>query len=514
MGTLIEDLERPESYPPPRPASVARLTTHGSWVFLTDTEAWKIKRPVDYGFMDFTTLDKRRHFCAEEVRLNRRLAADVYLGVEPVRRDGQGHSLARGGEVVDYAVRMRRLPDEASALAMARAGLLGHAHLETLARRLVRFYAEAAPAPEYGSPSTVRANIRQNFSQVEPFVGRYVDAATFRAVRAWQEGLLSSRAGIFEARAAAGRIRDGHGDLRLEHVYFEGAEALIIDCIDFNPALRCCDAASDAAFLAMDLDHENRPDLAAFFLARFAQQSNDYDLYTVVDLYLGYRAWVRGKVACLVAADPSTPGPKVLRKAEEARTHFALALAYTRPCFEPPWVLAIGGNIGSGKSTLADALARGIGFPVISSDATRKHLAGVDPAEPGGDDLYTPEFSRRTFAEFFRRAHVVLDSGRGVILDATFRSSALRLRARELARRHGRPFLFIETRCDESTIRERLRRRARGPSVSDAGEDLLERLGREFEPVSEIGPAEHAIVDTRRPVEELAQRIRARVRGD
>jgi hypothetical protein len=523
MGTLLEDLSRPDAWPPPAAgaqasasparASVEVRITHGSWVFLVGAEAWKVKRPVDYGFLDFTTLDKRRFFCEAEVRLNRRLAPGIYLGVEPVRRDARGHSLARGGEIVDWAVRMRRLPDEASALALVRSGALTHEQLGELAGLLARFYEEAEPAPQLSGIEVVRANVRENFDQVEPYVGRFVDEPLFREVRGWQERFLEERQGRFEARAASGRIRDGHGDLRLEHVYFTGGAPLVIDCIDFNERFRCCDAASDVAFLAMDLIHNDRAGLASWFLHCFARESNDYDLYSVVDFYIAYRAWVRGKVACLVAADPETGAVKRERKADEARVFFKLAHACTRPFFETPWVIGVGGLIGSGKSTLAEALARELGFPVVSSDATRKRLAGLLPTQRGGEEIYTRAFSERTFAEVFRRAGVVLDSGRGVILDTTFSSRATRRQARALAERWRRPFLLAEARCDEAVLRQRLRRRAEGPALSDAGEGLLDDFRQRFEPIDELPAGEHRVCDTTHGIEEGLRQVLLSVRG-
>jgi predicted kinase len=331
---------------------------------------------------------------------------------------------------------------------------------------------------------------------MEPFVGRFLSRETFDAVRSWQLGILEREPGRFQARVEHGRIRDGHGDLRLEHVYFENAAPTVIDCVEFNERLRCGDTAADVAFLAMELTARSRADLAELFVADFALQSDDHDLYAVIDFYAGYRAWVRGKVAAFLAADPSTLPEKAARKAEEARTLFALARSHTeaRPGARP--VVAVGGLIGSGKSTLAEALGRAAGMPVISSDRMRKALAGVRASERAADSAYSPGFSARTFDELFRRATVVLESGRGVVLDATFRERALRLRARDLARRHGRRFLFAETVCEEATLRERLRRRAAGSSVSDAGEALLERVRTEFEPVTELGTGEHVRVDT------------------
>ena len=504
VRSLLDDLRRPEAYPIPRPSEVTLVTTHISWVFLTDREVWKLKRPVDYGFVNYTTLERRRRCCEDEVRLNRRLAPDVYLGVVPVRLGPEGHWFGAEGDIVDYAVRMRRLADEHSAEALLGRSALTPDHLTRLAARLARFFVDAVPAPEAGAIEAIRDNVVENFAQVEPFVGRFVSRDTFDAVRAWQLGSLERQSDRFHRRVEQGRIRDGHGDLRLEHVYFEGAEPIVIDCVEFNERLRSGDAASDVSFLAMELTARSRSDLAEVFLAAFAREADDHDLYGVVDFYTGYRAWVRGKVAAFLAADPSTPPEKAVRKAEEARSLFDLARSYAGARTGAPPVIAVGGLIGSGKSTLAEALGRVLGVPVVSSDRVRKALAGVRATERAPSDAYSAAFSTRTFDELFRRAAVVLDSGRGVVLDATFRERTLRLRARDLARRHGRRFLFAETVCDEATLRERLRRRAAGPSISDAGEALLERVRAEFEPVTELGVGEHVRVDTTGPPEAAA----------
>jgi hypothetical protein len=496
---LVDDLCRPEAYPEPRPARVTRVITHISWVFLTDREVFKVKRPVDYGFLDYTTPEKRRRLCEEEVRLNGRLAPDVYRGVVPVRLGPHGHTFLSEGAVVDHAVRMRRLADEASADALLRRDALTPLHLARLAARLARFYADAATAPAYGVLDVIRGNVEENFAQVEPFVGRFVPRATFEAVRAWQLGILDRDAGRFGDRVEHGHIREGHGDLRLEHVYFEEAEPIVIDGIEFNERFRMADVAADVAFLAMELRARGRLDLAEGFLGGFALASSDYDLYGVIDFYESYRAWVRGKVAAFLAADPSTPPDKAARKAGEAEALFALARRYPEPRAVSAPLIAVGGLIGTGKSTLAAALAEALAVPVIESDRTRKALAGVPATGRAPERIYSEDFTRRTFDEVFRRAEVVLESGRGVILDATFRERALRARARDLARRHGRPFLFVEATCDDATLRERLRRRATGPSISDATEGLLGRMRREFQPVTELGPDEHLRVTTTEP---------------
>jgi uncharacterized protein len=377
--SLLDDLRRPEAYPSPRPSTVTQVTTHISWVFLTDREVWKLKRPVDYGFVDYTTLERRRRCCEDEVRLNRRLAPDVYLAVVPLRLGLQGYGFGADGDVVDYAVRMRRLPHERSADALLRHAALMPEHLTRLAARLARFFGDAAPTPEWGTIEVIRDHVTENFAQVEPFVGRLVSRETFDTVRSWQLGTLEQDPGRFQARVTQGRIRDGHGDLRLEHVYFEDADPIVIDCVEFSERLRSGDAAADVAFLGMELTARGRVDLAERFLADFALESDDYDLYGVVDFDAGYRAWVRGKVAAFLSADPSTPPEKAARKGEEARTLFALAHSYSEARTVARPVVAIGGVIGSGKSTLAEAVGRATGVPVLSSDRTRKALAGVPP---------------------------------------------------------------------------------------------------------------------------------------
>jgi aminoglycoside phosphotransferase family enzyme/predicted kinase len=503
---LVHDLQRRAAYGAGPEVSIDVRTTHASWVFLVGDEVWKVKRPIDLGFLDFRTVEARRRDCEEEVRLNRRLAPQVYLGVEPVRRTADGLRVGCGeGAIEDWAVHMRRLPDAASAEAMLARGELDAAALARLAAHMARFLAEAREVPEHGAPHVLRASVDQNFEQVAPFVGDLIDAATFDEVRAFQVGRLTAGVDRFAARVRDGRIREGHGDLRLEHVYFlagsGGEDTLaIIDCISFNDRFRCGDAASEAAFLAMELEAARRPDLAGGFIARFAEASDDFGLFDVLDFYLAYRAWVRGKVAAFVAADAAAPAEVRARKRAEARRDFALARAFSGAPLEPPFLLAVGGPPGSGKSTLAEGLGRALGAPVVGSDRTRKALAGIAPTTRGGAGLYTPEMSERTYAEMFRRAGFVLRSGRTVVLDATFSSPRGRRAAAELAGAAGARFAFVEARCaDVETLRARLASRRDGPSVSDATDELLEPLLRRYQPLGPADPQPAVTVDTAAP---------------
>jgi uncharacterized protein len=479
---------------------VSMRTTHTSWVFLIGDHAWKIKRPVDFGFLDFRTLEARRHFCEEEVRLNRRLAPGIYLGVQPVYASANGFTLSGDGPIVDWAVHMRRLPDSASAAAMLARGWLTPDHLGRLADKLADFLRVAPETAELGQPEQLRHNLDENFSQVQPFVGDVLDRATFEDVRAFQMSTLTKDGDRFAARVAGGKIRDGHGDLRLEHVYYLPAPdgVVAIDCIEFNHRFRCGDVAGEAAFLAMELEAARRPDLAATFLALFAEASDDFALYGVADFYLSYRAWVRGKVAAFLASDATVAADVRARKRTEAHRDFALARSFSGVPLDQPFLVAVTGVVGSGKSTLAAGLGRELAAPVVSSDRTRKATAGLAATAPGDPSLYTPESLARNYREVLARAEEVLASGRGVILDATFSSRRWRQESAALAQRRGARFVLIEVRCpDRAVLAGRLAERRRGGSVSDATEADLDRSLASYQPLDAADPGPQVVVDTR-----------------
>ena len=282
-STLVPDLLRPEAYALDGAATTVSLrTTHASWVFLVGGHAWKVKRPVDLGFLDFRTTEARRVDCEQEVRLNRRLASDVYLGVEPIRwTPAGGHALRGSGEIVEWAVHMRRLPETASAEALLGRDALDAGMLERVAESLAVFLGHAREAPEFGTPAALARNLEENFRQVLPFVGEVLDQDTLDEVRAFQTSKLRDDHRTFEARVAEGHVREGHGDLRLEHLYFlpggggDQAEPTFIDCIEFNERFRCGDTTSEIGFLAMELEAVGRRDLAAGLLARFAEATPD-----------------------------------------------------------------------------------------------------------------------------------------------------------------------------------------------------------------------------------------------
>jgi len=501
-GKLVHDLLRPEAYGRSATTNVELLTTHASWVFRVGDDVWKVKRPVDFGFLDFRSVDARRRACEQEVRLNQRLAPEVYLGVEPVRETPAGYAIRGEGPAADWAVHMRRLPDEASAQALLARDALDARALEQIAGTLAEFFRNARPTPRFGLGSTLIANVDENFAQVHPFVGDLLDREALEQVSAFQHDQLSRRQQRFMARIAGQRIREGHGDLRLDHVYMlpepgGGRRVVVIDCIEFNERFRCGDIAADVAFLAMELEAARRPDLAEGFLARFAEASDDFGLYDVIDFYLSYRAWVRGKVAAFLAADPTTPVGARTAERDKARRLFGLARSFCGVAVDRPFLIAVGGVIGSGKSTLAAALGRELAVPVISSDRARKAAAGIAATARADARLYDRESRDSTYAEIVRNAASVLESGRGAILDATFSEQRWRQLAAETARARNAGFVFIEATCtDRDRLRQRLAARREGGSVSDATDRLLDSFLRDFQPISASDPGPRLSVDT------------------
>lgn len=518
-------------------AATTLVETHISWVLVGPTEVWKLKKPVSMGFLDFGTVAQRKAACEAEVALNRRLAPHVYLGVCPVRRDASGRLVidraseaehadddrgraeadARGlSAPIDWAVHMRRLPDRDRADIRLAEGRLHREHVDRIARRLAEFHAHArcdASTAAYGRPEAIAFNVRENFEQTRDSIDRFLSPAQAQEIERTQLEQLEHHGERFAARIEAGRIRDGHGDLRLEHVYLSDDPAAvgaadggvtIIDCIEFNDRFRYADVAADLAFLAMDLSDHDHVGLSEHLVARYAQHAGDHDLYAVLDFYESYRAYVRGKIATFVAMGVDVDHERRTRAEASARRCFLLALAAERRPLLPPTVVAVGGIIASGKSTVADRLGFEMSAPIVDADRTRKQLLGVQATAPvhegAWQGAYDPTFTEAVYAEVFRRAAVVLASGRSVIVEASFRSRALRARARELAARHGVPFRLVECRASPEICRQRLRKRAHEASVSDGRLEIFDDFVARWEPIDELPAPEHIVIDTAGPL--------------
>ncbi|MEW6690372.1 MAG: AAA family ATPase, partial [Pseudomonadota bacterium] len=508
MESLIAALRDPTRYPHPV-QEVEVVETHISWVLLAGEYAYKLKKPVRLAFLDFSTLEARKRFCEEELRLNRRTAPGLYLEVVPIVQGAGGPALGGAGEAIEYALKMRRFADRALADRMAREGALGAAEADAIAASLAAFHASlprAGPGDAFGSAAQVSAQARDNFEQIAALDAAAAAAAPFERLRAWTAREGARLGPAFEARRAAGCVRECHGDLHLGNIAFEGGRALPFDCIEFDPMLRWIDVASEVAFLVMDLRAHALDGLAARLLNAWLEAGGDYDAVRVLRYYSVYRAMVRAKIAC------------IRRDAREYRRYLDLAEALSRPA--RPALVLMHGVSGSGKTTLAQALLERFGAVRVRSDIERKRLHGLAPLARAGTGLasgiYDAEAGERTYARLAALARAILEAGYPAIVDAAFLRREQRERFARLAQDLEAGFVIAACSAPEETLLERVAgREARARDASDAGIAVLEHQIATWQPLA-AGEREHAVaVDTGsaaslgRGLEQIAARLAA-----
>lgn len=485
LPNLLAALADPAAYPRPAPVEVRQ--THISAVFLVGDTVYKVRKPVNLGFVDFTTLEKRKHDCDEEVRLNRRLAPRVYRGVVPITVEAGRVTVDGPGEPVEWAVEMVRLPDEATLNQRIASDDVTVPQVEALARRLAEFHRTAARGEHisrFGHFDLVAGNARENFAQTASHVGSVVQQSLCDRVRELTERALAELRPLIEARAERGVPCDTHGDLHLSHVYLfpdrpPPDDLVIIDCIEFAERFRFADPVADLAFLVMDLAFHGRRDLAAACADAYFAAAEDEEGRKLLPFYVAYRAVVRAKVEGMQAQEPEVPAHQRDWRRFTAEAHWRLALGTLEDPLQRPALVLVGGLPGTGKSTLSRALAQAASFSVIRSDEIRKELAGV-PVTAKAEGIYTPAWTERTYRECGDRAwRVMADSGR-VIVDASFADTARRMSLLYSARKFGIPAVFLVCRAGPALVRERLR--ARRGDASDADERVYDQMAEKWEP--------------------------------
>ena len=492
-----------------RTGAVTLIETHLSVLALVGERVYKLKKAVDLGFVDQREPARRRFLCEEELRLNRRLAPGVYLGVVPFAARPDGGLRLRGpGAAVEWGVEMVRLPAESMLDRLLERGEVDNAALDALAARLVRFHAEAATGPgvdEHGAPDAVASIVLDNFAALAP-TGLAPSLLLERLEQHARDRLAAHRP-LLAARVAAGRIREGHGDLHAGNLCRLPAGWVAYDALEFSAALRCCDVAADLAFLVMDLARRGLPAFGTWLARRYAERAGDGDLARLMPFYVAYRALVRAKVAALAHAQLASRGapPPGARFADEAperlerhealerkrREVVALCVLAARGALPPMLVLTCGLPAG-GKSWLARRAAEALDAAWLRSDVRRKALAGVPAtshrAPPG---LYATEMTGRTYGALLHDAREALAAGRTVIVDATFPTAAARAPFVALAREAGVPLRLLHCEADESLVRARMAARLRDPDeVSDADFGVYLAARARFEPPAELSPSE------------------------
>ena len=518
---LVDAMMQPEFYPD-RPARIEVKQTHISYVFLAGGYVYKIKKPVRFDFADCSTLAVRYALCREEVRLNRRLAREVYIAVLPILSDGEHFVLGAESpdfnpEAHEYAVKMRRLPDSRMLDRLVRSGEANAAVIDALAKTLAAFHREASTAGglRYGSARSVWRSILGNLDESERFADHTVTKPQFAVIEDYLKGFMRAHWALLNDRVRAGHVREGHGDLRCEHVCMSN-RIQIFDCVEFSERLRYGDVASDIAFLAMDLDALGVPHLADELIDAYAKETGDEMLATLTTFYKCYRACVRGKVESIKSLEDEVSSSEREQARDRARANFSLAFRYALR--GRPALVIVCGLAGTGKSTVSRRLSYRTGFTVLSSDRIRKRLAGLSETARAtaayGAGIYSRSFDRLTYDTLLAGAREHLRDGRGVIIDATFKRPEDRRNALDIGAQAGKPVLFVECQTPEREVLRRLRARAtRDSEVSDATAEIYLNQRADFEPITEVRAGRHLEIDTSEDIEPALERIEGSLRS-
>ena len=490
-SSLIDALVSRHSFGPA--VTVERLETHCAWVLLTGDYAYKIKKPVDFGFLDYSTLEKRHFYCQEEVRLNRRFAPDIYLDVVAITGSLQQPVPGGDGPVLEYAVRMRQFPADGLLSQLAQKKRLDSGLVDQLVEQVSQFHRHAARATAgmpYGDPDHIHHWVSENFRHIRPALDEPGDIARLESLREWTEAERERLDPQLRHRQGNGSIRECHGDLHLGNITLIDGRVTLFDCIEFNPELRWIDVISEVAFLLMDLQDRGYANHAWRFLNGYLQHGGDYAGLAVLRYYRVYRALVRAKVA-LLRCQQAPPGSEA---ACAARTEYEqyLQLAEDTLSAGQPMLLITRGLSGSGKSTVARDLCEAAGLLQLRSDVERKRLAGLaataDSGSPTGAGLYAPQQTEKTYARLLELADTVLAAGYPVIVDATFLQRGQRDRFRALAQRRRVPFAILDCRAEDAELERRIRQRAE--QGGDASEATLAVLAAQRESQQPLTPEE------------------------
>ncbi len=496
---LIDALSNPDCYPHPV-TQLRRLETHISWIWLSGEYAYKIKKPVNLGFLDFSTLEKRHACCEEELRLNRRLAAELYLDVVSINGTPAQPRISGEGPVLEYAVRMRQFADSARLDRQLAAGRLDEADMDALAQTLAAFHgrAESAdPADRFGEPDSVRQPVMENLSQLHRLLREADDIALVTQLETQEAAQFARLRARLAARRAAGQIRECHGDLHLANLVRLDSGITAFDCLEFNPALRWIDVISEVAFLLMDLSQRGQAPLGWRFLNRWLEYTGDYDGLALLGYYLSYRATVRAKVEA-ISMNQTADMAEYPAHLQACRRYLYSALH--PPLTAGPALLITHGLSGSGKSRLGRFLMQSLPAVRIRSDVERKRLAGLRPEDASqsapGSGLYTDSRTAQTYQHLLGLAEMLLAQGHSVIVDATFLQRAQRQPFIALASQLALPFVILHCTAPEDVLRERVQRRRRGAQVSEAGILVLEKQLAEREAPNNEELASVLTVDT------------------
>lgn len=515
MEPLQEALSHPEAYPH-ETGTIEVVETHISWIFLTETFAYKVKKPLDLGFLDFSTLEKRHHCCQEELRLNRRLCPDIYLAVVPVVKRENALFVDAEGEIIDYAVKMVRFDRTMELDKMVSSGTLKSEHIDLLSSLIARFHEGLTPAPAetgFGHPDNLIKPVLHNFLHMDPLLEVTQEQARIEALKAWTMKEHKKLYSLFLDRKQNGYIRQCHGDMHTGNMVLWNNRILIFDCIEFNESLSIIDVISDLAFLYMDLEHAGLCGFAWRLLNNYLAETGDYGALPLLRFYAMYRAMVRAKVTAIRYAQ-TTEAIAAAIVLEEHRSYLSLAERYTLK--NNPLLLLTFGVSGSGKSYAVTNIAPEIPGIHIRSDIERKRIVGLRPLEKskkkGADFIYTEEISRQTYKRLLDLAGLCIREGIPVIIDATFLKASYRKVFLELAAARNTPCRILHFHAPEPLLFERVQKRyLKGCDASEADRAVLVSQLETMEPLSVEEEAISISIDTSEPADgkAIAEQLRS-----
>ena len=495
ISTLIEQMQQSGFYPHKTVEPIELVQTHISYVFLTGDYAYKLKKSVNFGFLDFSTLEKRQHFLTEEIRMNQETAPELYLEVLPITKTEDKYVLGGDGEAVEYVLKMRQFPQENLFINLFTAGKLGIEQMEELGKIVAQFHSQAQTNEyirSFGTVAKIREAFDENYQQTEKYVGIVQTQQQLDETKAYTDKFFDQQEELFQARIKENKIKECHGDLHLKNICLWQDKIQLFDRIEFNEPFRFVDVMYDIGFAVMDLEARDRQDLGNAFLNTYLEQTGDWQGLQLLRLYLSRQAYVRAKVTSFLLDDAGIPETVKQEAAKTAQDYYQQAWAYTNN--RSGQIVVMSGLSGAGKTTVAKEIAKLINAIHIRSDAVRKHLAGIALEEKGGAEIYSEEMSHKTYGKMLESGVMLANIGFPVILDAKYDRLGCRQKAIDTAKENNIPLKIINCTAPIELLRDRLDNRS--GDISDATADLLTSQQAKAEKFTEAEKAYVTTIDT------------------
>jgi aminoglycoside phosphotransferase family enzyme/predicted kinase len=495
QAPLIKTMQQENFYPHCVQLPIQVIQTHCSTVFLTGDYVYKLKKIVDFGFLDYSTIDKRKYFLEEELRINQTITPDLYIGVIPISYIDQKFILNDSRKIIDYVLKMRQFSQENLLINIFKAGKLREKHMKELGKLVAEFHKNTHTNDyicSFGTVEKIGQSISENYQQTEKYIGIAQTAEKYQQTKDFTDNFLTSHQHIFRERQINHKIKECHGDLHLKNICIWNNKIQLFDRIEFNESFRFVDVIYDVSFVVMDLDSKGEKELANVFLNTYLEQTGDWEGLQVLPLYLCRQAYVRAKVSSFLLDDPAIPKIEKKQAQKVAEEYYYLAWKYTQR--SQGKIILMSGLSGSGKSTIGNQMAKQLNGIHIRSDAVRKHLAGISLEEKGQNYLYSSEMTQKTYQRLFNLGKLLTQQGFTVILDAKYDRISLRQPIIEFATTENINLQILYCTAPLNILYDRIRQR-RG-DISDATCELLEQQQAKLELFTEAEKPFVKVIDT------------------